>query len=75
MSSRLAGPLNAIHNFETAFTGKQKEFPPSIRHSLARKVYPNCQSSAYSSFRHSGPDPWFDRLTTLSKVEGESIAF
>jgi len=22
---------------------------------------------------HSGPDPWFDRLTTLSKVEGESI--
>jgi hypothetical protein len=23
-------------------------------------------------FRHSGLDPWFDRLTTLSKVEGES---
>jgi len=22
--------------------------------------------------RHSGPDPWFDRLTTLGKVEGES---
>jgi hypothetical protein len=21
---------------------------------------------------HSGLDPWFDRLTTLSKVEGES---
>ncbi|MEE4262131.1 MAG: hypothetical protein V2I56_05535 [Desulfobacteraceae bacterium] len=23
-------------------------------------------------FAHSGLDPWFDRLTTLSKVEGES---
>ncbi|MGD8522941.1 MAG: hypothetical protein PVF56_17465 [Desulfobacterales bacterium] len=23
---------------------------------------------------HPGLDPWFDRLTTLSKVEGESIA-
>jgi hypothetical protein len=23
-------------------------------------------------YRHSGLDPWFDRLTTLSKVEGES---
>jgi len=23
---------------------------------------------------HSGLDPWFDRLTTLSKVEGESSA-
>jgi hypothetical protein len=26
-------------------------------------------------FCHSGLDPWFDRLTTLSKVEGESSAF
>ena len=26
-------------------------------------------------FRHSGLDPWFDRLTTLSNVEGESSAF
>jgi hypothetical protein len=25
-------------------------------------------------FGHSGLDPWFDRLTTLSKVEGESKA-
>jgi hypothetical protein len=25
-------------------------------------------------FCHSGLDPWFDRLTTLSKVEGESSA-
>jgi hypothetical protein len=23
-------------------------------------------------FCHSGLDPWFDRLTTLSKVEGKS---
>ena len=26
-------------------------------------------------FRHSGLDPWFDRLTTLSTVEGASSAF
>jgi hypothetical protein len=26
-------------------------------------------------FCHSGLDPWFDRLTTLSKVEGESSGF
>jgi hypothetical protein len=26
-------------------------------------------------FCHSGLDPWFDRLTTLSKVEGESSVF
>jgi len=25
-------------------------------------------------FCHFGLDPWFDRLTTLSKVEGESSA-
>ena len=25
--------------------------------------------------RHSGLDPWFDRLTTLSNVEGESSVF
>jgi hypothetical protein len=25
-------------------------------------------------FCHSGLDPWFDRLTTLSTVEGESIS-
>jgi hypothetical protein len=24
---------------------------------------------------HSGLDPWFDRLTTLSNVEGESSTF
>ena len=24
---------------------------------------------------HSGLDPWFDRLTTLSTVEGESSCF
>jgi hypothetical protein len=24
---------------------------------------------------HSGLDPWFDRLTTLSQVEGESSIF
>jgi hypothetical protein len=24
---------------------------------------------------HSGLDPWFDRLTTLSEVEGESRGF
>jgi len=26
-------------------------------------------------FCHSGLDPWFDTLTTLSKVEGESSIF
>jgi hypothetical protein len=25
-------------------------------------------------YRHSGLDPWFDNLTTLSLVEGESIS-
>ena len=39
-----------------------------------------CQSVSQLSkpvvlrFRHFGLDPWFDRLTTLSEVEGESSA-
>ena len=35
----------------------------------------NWQNDSYLCFRHSGLDPWFDRLTTLSEVEGESSAF
>jgi hypothetical protein len=40
-----------------------------------RRLCCNCQPCEYSYFRDSGPDPWFDRLTTLSKVEGESRFF
>jgi hypothetical protein len=40
-----------------------------------KRLCRNWQNIAFSYFRHSGLDPWFDALTTLSKVEGESIIF
>jgi hypothetical protein len=43
-------------------------FPPA-------RLCRNWQNYSYWFFRHSGLDPWFDRLTTLSKVEGESSSF
>jgi hypothetical protein len=31
--------------------------------------------NAGKEFRHSGLQPWFDRFTTLSEVQGESSVF
>jgi len=41
---------------------------------LAKEIVLELPKGQMLLFCHSGLDPWFDRLTTLSKVEGESIA-
>jgi hypothetical protein len=68
MSSRgvfLVMPAQAgIQLFQQNISG----FPPA-------RLCRNWQNYSYGCFRNSGLDPWFDRLITLSEVEGESSSF
>ncbi len=46
-------------------TPQESPLPLETMSQLAEPVIPD-------ELRFAGRDPWFDRLTTLSKVEGES---